>query len=182
MAKTSPPGASDAPEGTLQLSALIKRKVTSRKDDPVGKLTDVIVRLRGDDHPLVTGIVAAIEGRKVFLSTGQLAGLDRDVLRLGRTKIDLRGFERREGEVLLRADILGRKVIDLETAHRVRAVDLELAQQDGEWVLAGVRIRRKKRWKSGPGEAPPESGTEGGGAEGQTFRDWSMIDPQLGGT
>jgi hypothetical protein len=180
MAKITPPGASAAREGTLPLSALIKRKVASRKDDPVGKLSDVIVRLRGDDHPVVTGIVAAIEGRKVFLSTGQLAALDRDVLRLGRTKIDLRGFERREGEVLLRADILGRKVIDLETAQRVRAVDLELARQDGEWVLAGVRIRRKKRWKSGPGEEQPEPGADGGGPEERTFRDWSMIDPQLG--
>jgi hypothetical protein len=93
----------------------------------------------------------------VFLSTGQLAALDREVLRLGRTKIDLRWFERREGEVLLRADILGHKVIDIETAQPVRATDLLLARKDGEWVLTGVNIRRK-----------------------QTFRHWSMIDPRLG--
>jgi hypothetical protein len=158
MAKTSPAGP-PAPqeEGTLYLSALIKRKITDRHGDPVGKLSDVIARLREGDFPQVTGIVAAIEGKKVFLSTGQLAALDREVLRLGRTKIDLRWFERREGEVLLRADILGHKVIDIETAQPVRATDLLLARKDGEWVLTGVNIRRK-----------------------QTFRHWSMIDPQLG--
>ncbi len=180
MAKTSLPGPAAPQQGRLHLSALIKRKITARKNDPVGRLSDVIVRLRDHDYPLVTGVVAAAEGRKIFLSTGQFVALDREELRLGRTRIDLSWFERREGEVLLRADLLGRKVIDIETAQKVRATDLELAQQDGQWVLVGVHIRRKKRWKPGPAETQREAGAELGVAERLTFRDWSMIDPRLG--
>ncbi len=180
MAKTSLPGPAAPQQGRLQLSALIKRKITARKGDPVGRLSDVIVRLRDHDYPLVTGVVAAAEGRKIFLSTGQFAALDREELRLGRTRIDLSWFERREGEVLLRADLLGRKVIDIQTAQKVRAADLELARQDGEWVLVGVLIRRKKRWKPGPAGAQPEASAGPGGEERPTFRDWSMIDPRLG--
>ena len=181
MATSSPPGVSSPQEGTLQLSKLIKRKLTDRQGDAVGRLSDVIVRLREDGYPVVTGLVAAIEGRKVFLPAGQVAALDREVLRLGRTRVDLRWFERRKGEVLLGADILGHEVIDVETAQAVRAADLLLIQRDGEWVVSGVNIRRKKRWKPGSADKP-ESGTEQGGPEGRTFRDWSMIDPQLGST
>jgi hypothetical protein len=179
MAKTSLPGPAAPQQGRLHLSALIKRKITARKSDPVGRLSDVVVRLRANDYPLVTGVVAAAEGRKIFLSTGQFVALDREELRLGRTRIDMSWFERREGEILLRADLLGRKVTDIQTAQTVRAADLELAQQDGEWVLVGVLIRRKKRWKPGPADAQPEAGAEPGGPERPTFRDWSMIDPRL---
>ena len=49
---------------------------------------------------------------------------------LAKPKVDLRGFERREGEVLLREDILGHRLIDVADAELVRAWDIELAQTD----------------------------------------------------
>ena len=55
-------------------------------------------------------------------------GPDRWVPGFGTARVDLREFERRDGEVLLRADILGHRLIDTPRGRLVRAHDLELAE------------------------------------------------------
>jgi hypothetical protein len=40
---------------TFHLSELLKRPVVDRHGQPLGRLADAIVRLRGADYPLVTG-------------------------------------------------------------------------------------------------------------------------------
>jgi hypothetical protein len=156
--------------GVLRLSELVKRVLTNRGGEPLGRLSDVIVRLRGHEYPLVTGLVAKVEGRRVFVPAGQIVSLECEVLQLTSARIDLRQFERREGEVLLRADILGHRLIEVQTAHLVRAADLELASRDGEWVLAGVDTRRRPRRMLGllgtrPALVPDR----------RSFRDWSAV-------
>ena len=78
------------------------------------------VRLRGADYPLVTALVAAVGGREVFVPVDQVSSLDGDPLKLSSARLDLRHFERREGEVLLRADVLGHRLIDVQNARLVR--------------------------------------------------------------
>ena len=163
---TSPAGSPGAGalangRGTLRLSRLLRRPVADRSGEALGKLADVIVRLRGADYPLVTGIVVAVGGgREVFVAAEQAANLQANPLKLSSARLDVRHFERREGEVLLRADVLGHRLIDVQNARLVRAADLELAhtgephagephageQGDvAEWVLAGVDTRRQGR-------------------------------------
>ena len=73
---TTPPSAGpDVPAGsqaTLRLSRLLKRPVTDRDGGSLGRLADVIVRLRGSDYPLVTGLVAAVGGREIFVPIDQV--------------------------------------------------------------------------------------------------------------
>ena len=108
-------------------------------------MADVIVRLRGADYPVVTGLVAAVGGRDIFVPVDQVSSLEADPLRLSSARLDLRHFERRDGEVLLRRDVLGHRLIDVQNARLVRAADLELARDSGEWVLSGVDTRRRPR-------------------------------------
>jgi CBS domain-containing protein/sporulation protein YlmC with PRC-barrel domain len=131
--------------GTLRLSKLLGRPVTDKGGESLGKLSDVIVRLRGSDYPLVTGLVASVGGRDIFLPIEQVSALEGDVLKLTTARLDLRHFERREGEVLLRADVRGHRLIDVHNARLVRAEDLQLVRDATEWVLAGVDIRRRPR-------------------------------------
>src|SRR5271169_7227447 len=150
MTTTPPPGAakSSAPADnkvTLRLSQLLKRPISDRSGESIGRLDDVIVRLRGGDYPLLTGLVAAVGGRQIFVPLDQVSTIDGDPLRLSSARLSLRHFERREGEVLLRADVLGHRLIDVENARLVRAADLELAKHGDEWVLAGVDTRRRPR-------------------------------------
>jgi Mg/Co/Ni transporter MgtE len=86
-------------------------------------------------------------------------------------ELDLRRFERRDGEVLLRADVLGHRLIDVESARLVRAADLEVEQRGSEWALAGVDTRRRPRRLFG-------RSAESGGNE--TFRDWAKFEPLIG--
>ncbi len=142
------PGAPAADQPKPRLSGLLKRPVTDRGGESLGRLADVIVRLRGTDYPLVTGLVAAVGGREVFVPVDQVSGFGSGPLRLSSARLSLRHFERRDGEVLLRADVLGHRLIDVQNARLVRAADLELAQgtaapDAGEWVLAGVDTRRR---------------------------------------
>src|SRR5215831_10369638 len=114
---TTPAAGRDFPadnRATLRLSRLLKRAVADRGGESIGRLDDVIVRLRGADYPLVTGLVAGVGGREIFVPTDQVASFDGDPLGLSSTRLDLRHFERREGEVLLRADVLGHRLIDVQ--------------------------------------------------------------------
>jgi CBS domain-containing protein len=119
--------------------------VLSPTDESVGKVDDVIVRLRGGDLPLVTGLVAKVGGRQVYISIRRIAVLDEDRVVLAKAKVDLRGFERREGEVLLRDDILGHRLIDVADAELVRAWDIELQQTGEGWVVSCLDTRRPAR-------------------------------------
>jgi CBS domain-containing protein len=144
---TATPAAAPAPaaEGsqTLRLSELLRRSLTARDGESLGRLSDVIVRLRGPGYPLVTGLVGTVGGRQVYIPVDQVSSFDGDELRLTSARLDLRRFERREGEVLLRADVLGHRLIDVARARLVRAADLQLARRDGGWVLSGVATRRR---------------------------------------
>ena len=98
----------------IQLSQLLRAPVAARSGDVVGRVEDVIVRLRGaDEYPLVTGIVAGVGGRQIFVGSKSIAEYTPGRVVLAKNKIDMRGFERRDGEVLLRADVLGHRLIDV---------------------------------------------------------------------
>jgi len=158
---------------TLRLSRLLRRPVADSSGETIGKLADVIVRLRGADYPLVTGVVVTVGGREIFVPIDQVSSFDSEPLRLSSARLSLRHFERREGEVLLRADVLGHRLIDVPNARLVRAADLELGRDGAEWVLAGAGTRRRPRrmfGRSAPGH-PDDDGV---------FRDWHDFEWLIG--
>ena len=165
---TPPPAGPGAPAGSqasLRLSRLIKRPVTDRGGGSLGRLADVIVRLRGADYPLVTGLVAAVGGREIFVPIDQVSSFDGDPLRLSSARLSLRHFERRDGEVLLRADVLGHRLIDVPNARLVRAADLELASG----TTAGRVDRRRGGHPPAPDVRPARPETPGlAGAASET--------------
>ena len=59
----------------MHLSGLLGHQLISPTDEGVGKVDDIIVRLRGDDYPVVTGVVAKIGGRRVFVPIERVAEL-----------------------------------------------------------------------------------------------------------
>jgi MgtE-like protein/CBS domain protein len=175
---TTPPAAPAPQAGgvrTLHLSELLRRPLTDRGGESLGRLADVIVRLRGSELPLVIGGVASVGGREVFVPLEQVSSFDGEVLRLNSARLDLRRFERRPGEVLLRADVLGHRLIDVENAHLVKAADLELEERAGEWVLTGVDTHRRR-----PGLAGLFG--RGGDPVPHAFREWSAFEPLIGHT
>jgi CBS domain-containing protein len=171
--RTTGPSAPADDKTTLRLSRLLKRPVSDRGGESIGRVADVIVRLRGSDYPLVTGLVVAVGGREIFVPIDQVSSFDADPLRLSSARLDLRHFERREGEVLLRADVLGHRLIDVQNARLVRAADLELAKDGDEWVVSGVDTRPRPRrlfGLLGPGRTDDVG----------VFRDWHDFESLIG--
>ena len=166
---------------TRRLSYLLGRPVTDSAGEPLGRLADVIVRLRGSDYPVVTGIVVTLAGkREVFVPIEDVGPFDGEVLNLTTAKLDLRHFERREGEVLLSADVLGHRMIDVANARLVRAWDLRLQEDGGEWILSGVDTRHRSRRFLGllgprAGPVAPDDAAGGSG-----FRDWHDFESLIG--
>jgi CBS domain-containing protein len=170
---------------TLSLSQLLRRAVVGTRGQKLGgRVVDVIVRLRGSDYPLVTGLVAELGGQQVFLPADMVTQWDTDQLSLSTPRVDLRAFQRREGEVLLRADILGHRLIDIPRARLVRAYDLELAHTPAGWVLASVDTRPTSRWQRLLRRAAPAFGHHGDDDESevgtQGCRDWKAFEALIG--
>jgi MgtE-like protein/CBS domain protein len=176
---TTTPPAAPAPQAgdvrTIHLSELLKRPITDAGGESLGRLADVVVRLRGPELPLVIGGVASVGGREVFVPMEQVTSFDGEVLRLSSAVLDLRQFERRPGEVLLRADVLGHRLIDVESARLIKAADLELEQRGGEWVLTGVDTRRRR---TGPLALFGRDKAE----DDHSFREWAAFEPLIGHT
>jgi CBS domain-containing protein len=154
----------------IHLSQLLRALVVSPSGEAVGRVDDIIVRLRGaDTYPLVTGIVAAVGGRRVFVGSGSIQRFDPDRVTMVHNQIDLRRFERRHGEVLLRSDVLGYRLIDVTAGELVRAYDVELEGSEDGLVLARLDTRRPPRL-FGLLKTPG----------GQAARDWKAFEPLIG--
>jgi sporulation protein YlmC with PRC-barrel domain len=112
----------------LRLSELAGRPVVAHDGQRLGKVKDVIVRLdlEPGHHPPVTGMVVAVDRRNLFVPLSLVNDLANDQLRLSTARLDLRPFERRDAEVLLKEDLLGHRLIDVANAQLVRARDVEL--------------------------------------------------------
>jgi hypothetical protein len=64
---------------TLHLSELLRRPL-DRGGETIGKLSDVIVRLRGADNPVVTGLVATVGGREVYVPIEQVGSFEGEAI------------------------------------------------------------------------------------------------------
>jgi CBS domain-containing protein len=154
----------------IHLSHLLRAPVVARSGEAVGRVEDVIVRLRGaDDYPLVSGIVAGVGGRRVFIGNKAIDEYSAHRVVLTKNKVDVRSFERREGEVLLRADVLGHRLIDVTAVELVRAYDVELEHTGAGWVLARLDTRR-----------PPKLFGLIKHSGGHAARDWKAFEPLIG--
>jgi CBS domain-containing protein len=101
---------------------------------------DLIVRLADGGYPPVTGVKGSIGGRELFVPIAKVATLAPGAVRLSGQKLSLSRFERRPGEVLLRQDVLGRKLVDVESdpPRLVSAHEIELACIEGWWRVVGL--------------------------------------------
>ena len=155
----------------MHLSQLLRLPISTGAGVTLGPLKDVVVRLRAGGYPLVTGVVTRVGSGQLFVAAAQLTQLDERAAVLGSDRLDLRGFERRDGELLLRGDILGHRLIDAEAAELRRAYDIELRPSLEGLVVSCLDTRRPARFL----------GLVARGA-GHPCRDWKVFEPLIGHT
>src|SRR5262249_125994 len=102
---------------------------------------DLVARVRGgDDYPAITGMVVRVGRRHAYLDASVIDHVDRRSVTLKTARMDLREFQRREGEVLLARDILDHQLLDTDQVQVMRAADLYLAQVGDQVRLVGVDV------------------------------------------
>jgi CBS domain-containing protein len=128
-----------AQSANLMVTAVLRRRVLGPDGGVIGSIEDIIAHLAEGVYPEIRGLKVRVGGRDVFVSIASVSELSEAGARLAQPIANLAHFERRPGEVLLRDDVLGRRLINVSTGRLVRADDLALAYQDGHWWLVGLK-------------------------------------------
>jgi CBS domain-containing protein len=160
-------------DAVVHLSSVAGSPLLDSAGAKLGRVQDVIARLdEGDRLPLVAGLKARIGGRELFVPADRIAQLEPAAARTSTTKLNLARFERRPGEVLLRADVLGHSLINVSTARLVAAREVELACEGGVWRVAGIDPSLAARWR----RLLPRR-FRGHRGEHAEFVEWSQLEP-----
>ena len=164
------------PAGVLHLSSLVGSPLLDSANERLGRVDDIVVRLgESETLPPVVGLRAVVGGRNLFVPVRNIERLDDGGVHLTTTKLNLAPFERRPNEVLLRADVLGHSVINVNTARLVTAGEVRLVDDAGTWRVAGIdtslgaRVRRHL-----PRALRGAAGTDA------AFVPWDQLEPFVG--
>jgi len=123
----------------LYLSQQIGRPVLDANGEPIGKVADLIVAV-GDRYPPVTGLVVETDRRRIFLPWTSVERLDAEGARLRTQTIDIGKFQQRPNEILLRADLMDKQIVDIDGRKVVRVNDLRLDEIEGRLHLVAVDV------------------------------------------
>ena len=126
----------------LFLTSIVDRPVQGQSGELIGKLDDLLVRFgeqRDERYPPIAGLVVRDGRRRFFIPAAHLQDLN-GATRLSSSIVDLQPFSRRDGEVLLRRDVLDHQLIDITGRRIVRVNDVQLTRIDGVLRVVGVDI------------------------------------------
>ena len=157
---------------SVALTAIVRRPLLGEAGERVGQVRDVVARLPDRGYPHVSGLVARIGDRDVFVPQQDVAALEPGTARLSVNRLDVRSFERRPQEILLAGDLLGHHVISVPDARLVRVQDVTLVRNGNEVQVVGVTVARRPFWERFLLRSV-------GYTQAQTFLDWLNIEPLL---
>jgi magnesium transporter len=121
------------------LSQCIGLPVRDPSGEPIGTIADLIVAI-GDRYPPVTGLVARTDQRQIFLPWRSVESLDDAGARLRVRTIDIGKFRQRQNEILLKADLLDKQIVDIEGRKVIRVNDVSLDEIDRRLRVVAVDV------------------------------------------
>ena len=160
----------------LMLTQILNSPVLNPTGDEVGRVEDLIVKLGegGGVYPPVTGIKVRIGGSDVYVGMANIDRVAPGEVRLSSPTLHTGAFQRRPGEVLLAADVLGRHLMDVARGRIVQAHDLVLGHTREGWALLGVdRSPRAMLRRLIPRRARPD-------LRRHAILDWKDVQPFVG--
>ena len=149
------------PTTTAYLSRLQRLSLLDGEGAVIGRVEDVVIvpSTPGDPPPVIGFVVATPGRRRIFVNGNKVAEIDASGVRLVQGTVDYRAFHKRDGELLARADIVGRRVggevvSDLSiipTPLGTRAWQVHDVALVTPGVLRRRRVGRTVTWKDLPG-------------------------------
>jgi CBS domain-containing protein len=158
----------------LHLSLVAGSDLVDGSGAKLGRVDDLIVRLGEDEYPPVTGLLATVAARQVFVPADEVEQIGHGRVTLRALRLDLRPFERRPQEVLLKKDVLDRQLINVEGARLVRSNEIELARLEGWYRVVGVDVGPRGLLR----RLVPRALADSVGAG--RFLDWASVEPFTG--
>ena len=122
----------------IHLSGIVRSPLLGSDGEKIGRVEDVIARPGEQAHPPVTGMVATIGRRELFVPVALVGTVRPGCVQLQGETLNLARFERRPGELLLAKDLAARHLINIVGARLIRANEIELALVDGSLEVIGV--------------------------------------------
>ena len=159
----------------LHLSLVTSGELVDADGRKLGRIEDLVVRLNEDDYPPITAAVAKVAGRLVFVPAEQIGEIEHGRITLTKARLDLQPFERREGELLLREDLLDRQLINVDGVRIVRANEIEIARIEGWWRVVGIDISPRSLLRRLLPRAVAANAVAVTG-----FLDWASLEPFTG--
>lgn len=161
-------------EPLLMLRQVLHGEVQGRGGQRLGRIVDCVCRFSDTGYPRVKGLQIDVQNQELFVPMEQVAELGPGLAKLTLDALDQGPFERREGEVLLAEDVLGRRMIDVDKGRLIVAENIALAHVGDAWRVAGVDPGRPGLFaglfnRTGSGNRPRAP-----------MVDWADIEPFLG--
>ncbi len=137
------------PTTTAYLSRLQRLPLLDGDGGVVGQVEDVVIAPSspGEPPPVIGFVVGTPGRRRIFVNGNKVADIDPSGVRLVQGTVDSRAFRKRDGELLARADIIGRTV-DSEVVGDLSIIPTPLGARawqvnDVALVVPGVLRRRR---------------------------------------
>ncbi len=121
------------------LSRCIGLPVRDPSGEPLGTIADLIVAI-GGKYPPVTGLVVRTDRRRIFIPWSDVSAFDERGASLRVGTIDIGKFRQRENEILLKANLLDKQIVDIEGRKVIRVNDVSLDNVEGRLRLVAVDV------------------------------------------
>jgi CBS domain-containing protein len=123
----------------VYVSRLTRLPLLGADGADIGRVVDGVFDL-GGKPPRISGLVVAVQRRRVFIGMGRISEIATDGARLRRGSVNLRQFELREGERLLAGELIGSRLRD----QRVVDIGLTPAPEPFAWEIATVALAGRR--------------------------------------
>jgi hypothetical protein len=125
----------------ISVAGLVGQNVVNQEGQSLGTVVDLVFRWdTTEPYPPLAGAIIRVSRRRVFVTADNIGKVTASQMDLSASKIDLREFRSRNGEVRLIQEVLDHQLIDVDGARVVRASDLYIAQLGGQVRLVGVEV------------------------------------------
>jgi len=120
---------------------MLKHTVLDAQGAPVGRVDDAVAILRDNDFPLLKGLLIGGSFGTVFVPIADVIDIKPD----GAVRVaggERRPFSREASETLVKAEVLGRRLVDLRRGVLVKAHDVRFDATPDGWRVVSVDVHK----------------------------------------
>lgn len=121
----------------IYVSRLVRLPLLDNDGVPIGRVDDVVLGPSMLTRaPRVFGFIAVVQRRQIFINANRVSAISADGTRLGSGTVDLRRFQLRSGELLVRRGIIDRHI----GGEVVNDLSLVAATEPAGWEVATISL------------------------------------------